>query len=249
MANLKHVLAVVPARGGSKGIPRKNLCKIEGKSLVEHALHIGMAAASVSHVVLSTEDAEIAAIGEHVGVDVIPRPAELAADESLTLDVLKHVLDYLRRQNMQFDGLVLLEPTSPFRTPEIVDRCVELLLDGDCSTAVTVTQLERNPRYIFEVDGDDARFFVERPLLSFKRRQDFSRLKRINGCVYALLPVNIANNQLVADPIKVVEMDPEASINIDTPIDLAFAELSAKILIRRGLWKCEWGSSQRQRRN
>lgn len=230
------VLAVVPARGGSKGILRKNLCPLEGKPLVEHALRAGLSATRVTDVVLSTDDAEIAAVGERLGTEVIKRPAEIATDEATTISVLRHVLDHLSASERTFDALVLLEPTSPFRTPEIIDHCIELLAEGACATVLTVTQLERNPRYIFSVEGNDAQFYIKSPETRFKRRQEFLRLKRLNGCVYAVRPQNVIDGDLVAAPIKVVEMLPEASINIDTPLDLEIAGLVSKSLVSRGLW-------------
>ena len=122
----------------------------------------------------------------------------------------------------------LIEPTSPFRKPAHIDACVEKLASGGTQSAATVTQVERNPYNIFVVAGDDARCFVEVPAGSFASRQEFAHLKRVNGCVYATWTENVRRGRLIVDPIKVVEMEPRESINIDTALDLALAELSVK---------------------
>ena len=230
MAERGDIVALVPARGGSKGIPRKNLCVVGGVSLVARAVHCGLAAARVTRTLLSTDDAEIAAAGEAAGAEVVMRPAELATDDAPTIAVVEHVVDQLRADGRPPAAVLILDPTSPFRTPDVVDACVDKLLDGETRTVLTVTQLERNPRYIFAVDGDGdrARRFIERPDPSFARRQDFQHLKRVNGCVYAMRPDNLNSGSIVAEPIRVVEMPPERSINIDTEIDLLVAELVAE---------------------
>jgi CMP-N,N'-diacetyllegionaminic acid synthase len=236
MNSFTSVLAVIPARGGSQGIPRKNLRLLAGRPLVEHALRAGLAASKVSHVVLTTDDDEIAKVGKKSGANVLLRPTELATHKAATLPVLQHALDHYTAQNTKFDAVVLLEPTSPFRTPAIIDDCIRLLELDDCGSVVTVTQLERNPRYIFSVSGSAAEFYVKEPHINFKQRQDFEYLKRLNGCVYGLRPEHIKNGHLVVEPVKVVEMNAEASINIDTPLDLRIAELTAEFLVTRNLW-------------
>ena len=228
MAERGEIVALVPARGGSKGIPRKNLCVVGGVSLVARAVRCGLAAARVTRTLLSTDDAEIAAAGEAAGAEVVMRPAELATDDAPTIAVVEHAVDWLRGEGCALDAVLVLDPTSPFRTPDIVDACVDKLLDGETRTVLTVTQLERNPKYIFAVDGDRARRFIERPDPSFARRQDYQHLKRVNGCVYAMRPDNLNSGSIVVEPIRVVEMPPERSINIDTEIDLLVAELVAE---------------------
>jgi len=222
---MAEVLALIPARGGSKGIPRKNLQLLAGAPLVVHAIRAACAARSVTRIVLSTDDEEIAAVGRAAGAELLRRPAELASDAAPTIPVLQHALEALQQDGTRFAAIVLLEPTSPFRTGALVDECVGKLLGSSARTVITVTQLERNPRNIFAVSGDDARFFVEKPDFQFTRRQDFRHLKRLNGCIYAMRPGNVTEGRILQEPIKVVEMPAEASINIDTPFDLETARL------------------------
>lgn len=221
------VLAVVPARAGSKGIPRKNLRKIRGRSLTECAIKTAQDAELVDNIVLSTDSDEIAQIGHNLGATVLRRPADLAGDKATTIDVLCDILETLSGKGDLYDLVVLLEPTSPFRTGEIIDRCIRKLDDQITNTVVTVTQLERNPHNIFKVDGDKAEFYVKEPKAIYLRRQDFTDLKRLNGCVYVMRTENVLRQRILTLPIRVEEMTAEASVNIDTNLDLELAELLA----------------------
>lgn len=225
---MTHVIAIIPARGGSKGILRKNLQTVGGIPLVVRALEAGIAAKRIDRVLLTTDDDEIAALGAPLGVEVLKRPAELATDEAPAMAVLAHAVSCADTSGPPPDAVVLLEPTSPFRTPAVIDACVEKLFDGETRTVLSVTQLERNPKYIFAVTGDRAAPLFDDPDLQFTRRQDFEHLKRVNGCVYAVQRQNIDAGELVLPPVRVVEMPPERAANIDTPFDLDFANFIAE---------------------
>jgi CMP-N,N'-diacetyllegionaminic acid synthase len=224
------VVAIIPARGGSKGIPRKNLRLLAGEPLVAHAIRIAKLAKRVDRVVLSTDDAEIAAVGASAGAEVLMRPATLASDTAPTLPVLNHVLDWLVAQDWEAHAVVLLEPTSPFRSAAVIEACVSKLDDPRVQSVITVTQLERNPYNIFVVDGDRAQGFIREPRYHFSRRQQFAHLKRLNGCVYVARADLVRAGQLVAEPLRVVEMSSDESINIDTFLDLELAQLVASRL-------------------
>lgn len=224
---MPYVVAVVPARKGSKGIPRKNMQDLAGRPLVAHALAAALAARRINRVVLSTDGSDIAAVGHQMGAEVVDRPAALAADDTPTLHVLRHLLGVLDSDTDPIDGVVLLEPTSPFRTSTIVDACVDKLFSTDAQTVVTVTTVERNPHNIFAVEGDQARLYVEAPKIHYTRRQQFSHLKRLNGCVYAVRAESIRQGRLLSEPIRVVEMPAEAAVNIDSIVDLELARLLA----------------------
>jgi CMP-N,N'-diacetyllegionaminic acid synthase len=223
----REVLALIPARGGSKGILRKNLQILGGVSLTGLALQCALKAKSITHVALSTDDPEIATVGRTLGADIIHRPQELADDQTQTLPVLRHALEACADRGLHFEALALLEPTSPFRTPGLVDDCLDLLFSEPSGSVVTVTQLERNPFNIFKVEGHRAQRFVRDPLPITWRRQDFDMLKRVNGCVYAARVADIKEGHLVTEPLRVLEMPAECSINIDTPLDLEIARMIA----------------------
>ena len=220
------IIAVVPARGGSKGIPKKNLCLLGGIPLVAWSIRVGLGTKQIDRVILSTDDRQIAEIGKKEGSEVWLRPPELATDSATTLSVLQNILDRLAREGANCKLLVLLEPTSPFRPPGLVDRCITMSLGTQEVTVVTVTALERNPFNIFSIEGNKAKPFVQEPQLRFSRRQDFSYLKRLNGSVYVLRPDNLRMGYLFRDAIDVIEMSPEMSINIDTPLDFQLAKLA-----------------------
>ena len=222
-----NTVAIIPARGGSKGIPRKNLQQVGNKSLVRRAIEVALASQRIDRVILTTDDDEIADEGIAAGAEIIRRPANLAADETPTMPVLQYVLNTLDSAGWVADVVVLLEPTSPFRTSAIVDECVAKLDESGVSTALTVTQQERNPYNIFLVQGDKADRYIKSPNDKFLNRQQFCHLKRLNGCVYVARATSVRNGVLIGDTIRVVEMPAEASINIDTPLDLAMARLIA----------------------
>lgn len=225
---MSQVVALVPARGGSKGIPRKNLQTVGGVTLVRRALDAALAAKNVDRVLLSTDDDEIAEEAAGTNAEIVRRPADLANDTATAMAVLRHALGHADTTGPRTDAVVLLEPTSPFRTPDVIDTCIEKLLDGTTHTVLSVTQLERNPRYIFTVDGDHARRLLDEPGLRFARRQEFEHLKRVNGCVYALNRKNIEAGEIIMDPVRIVEMEPERAANIDTPFDLEYANFVAE---------------------
>jgi CMP-N-acetylneuraminic acid synthetase len=222
-----RTVAIIPARGGSKGIARKNLQEVGGVPLVVRAVHAGLRASRVDRVVVSTDDSEIAEIVRKSGGEVLMRPAHLAGDDAPTLPALQFTLDLLDRSGWVADRVALLEPTSPFRTGEVVDACVAKLDNPDVNSAVTVTQLERNPFNVFVVEGDRAERFVREPSGTFSQRQQFANLKRVNGCVYVSRAVHVREGRLLEMPLRVVEMSAEDSINIDTPLDLAVARMIA----------------------
>ncbi|OHC73465.1 MAG: hypothetical protein A3G18_08605 [Rhodospirillales bacterium RIFCSPLOWO2_12_FULL_58_28] len=222
-------LAIVPVRGGSKGVPRKNLRLIGGVPLVVRAIRSGLDAKLVSQVVVSTDDDELAAISESAGAYVLRRPIELAEDDTPMMPVLNHVLDAFEAENNAVGAVVLLDATSPFRQAGHVDLCVEKLFYESAQSVITVTQLERNPFNIFSVEGDVATKFIQSPSCVFTSRREFSHLMRVNGCVYATWAKNIRAGKLIVDPVCIVEMSASESINIDTPLDLKIAEFLESI--------------------
>jgi N-acylneuraminate cytidylyltransferase len=219
-----EVVAIIPARGGSKGIPRKNLQPLRGVALVARAIRAAKRAKLIERVALTTDDDEIAALGVSEGADIVRRPAELSDDAAPTLPAVLHAIATMG----SVDIVVVLEPTSPFRRPREIDACVEKLREPDTQSVVTVVQQERNPFNLFSVDGDRAIRFIEKPATTFTSRHQFAQLKRINGCVYATWAANVRAGHLVVAPIRVVEMSQETSVNIDTPLDFALAELVAE---------------------
>ncbi|MCI0730285.1 MAG: acylneuraminate cytidylyltransferase family protein, partial [Chloroflexi bacterium] len=134
-----RVLGLIPARGGSKGVPRKNIRLLCGKPLLQYTAESALAARRLSRVILSTEDEEIAEVGRRCGLDVpFLRPAELAQDDTAALPVVQHALRWLEAQGEWFDAICFLQPTCPLRRAEDIDACITLLEERNADTVVSV---------------------------------------------------------------------------------------------------------------
>ncbi len=190
MSDTPRVLAVVPARGGSKGLPGKNIRSLAGLPLVGHSLRAAELVPSVDRVVVSTDSPEIAAVALDLGGDVpFLRPSELAEDATPMMPVLAHALDFVEREEgTAYDFLVLLDPTSPARDPADVEAAIGMLLDReDWDGVVSVSEPGFNPLWVgVRTSPDDpARMEPYLPEGSgATRRQDLARFLRINGNFY-----------------------------------------------------------------
>jgi CMP-N,N'-diacetyllegionaminic acid synthase len=211
------VVGIVPARGGSKGVPRKNLAQVAGEPLVVHTIRAALAAETLNRVVVSTDDDDIAAISRAAGAEVVMRPPALAADESRTEDALLHAVDALGPPEP--DYVVTLEPTSPLRTPALIDTCVRLALDRGADAVVTVAETRE---VMGRVEGGC--FVPLEPGLP-RRRQERSALYRELSAVYVTRTSHLraAGSVLAASPYAVVVPE-EQAIDINTTLDLFLAD-------------------------
>lgn len=220
-----NVVAVVPARGGSKGFPRKNLARFDGRTLVELAIAAGQEAASVSHVAVSTDDAEIAGVARDAGASIIDRPDELAGDEVGALPVIRHALELLAESHA-IDAIAYLQPTSPLRTAAHVDRTVAELVSSGAEAAVTVVEVPHrfNPASLLQVDADGVVHSATASETSL-RRQDKPRFVARNGpAVLVVRATAIQAGELYPPHTVAVEMSALESVDVDTPEDLLLAE-------------------------
>jgi len=227
------VLALVPARGGSKGIPRKNLQLLAGKPLVVHAIETGLAARLVSRVVCSTDDEEIAEIARQAGAEVpFRRPPELAQDVSEDWPVFVHALEWLEREDgWQPDLIVNLRPTSPLRRPRHVDEAIELLLRTGADSVKAVCLARQHPHKMW-LRGDDGSM---EPFLKTKLRLERgpdvprAQLQEVywqNGIVdVTRREVIFEQRTVIGARVAGLVIEPADSIDIDGPLDLALAEL------------------------
>jgi CMP-N,N'-diacetyllegionaminic acid synthase len=217
-----QVIGVIPARGGSKGLPRKNLRLLGGLPLIVHTIRAAQQARLLDLVVVSTEDPEIAQVAREAGATVVDRPPELATDVVQNTDVVRHVLGVTAAS---FNRVVLLQPTSPLRGGEAIDACLKLLDHGDTRSAMTVTTVDHPPGKTMGLDESGA----VQPFTNWAdmeaRRQDLPVLYRQNGAVYALR-VNdfLAHNRFIVSPCRVHLMSAAQSVDIDTEFDLQMAE-------------------------
>lgn len=217
---------VIPARGGSKGIPHKNIARIAGKTLVAYAIEAARGAgAPDERIILSTDDDAIADAAREEGLAVpYMRPARLATDTASSRDAILDVMDWADAQGIAYDCVVLLQPTSPLRTADDVKGCMSLY-SYDIDMAVSVTECTANPYYnCFEPD-EEGYLRISKGDGLITRRQDAPVAYELNGAVYAINPKSLREKQIGAFKKRVpYPMPAERSIDIDRPIDLMVAE-------------------------
>jgi CMP-N,N'-diacetyllegionaminic acid synthase len=224
-----RTLGLVPARGGSTRAPRKNLAMLGGKTLVRRALETSLAAGCFDVVALSSDDDKILAEASGLDVIALPRPPELATAQARVAGVVQHALAELEQEGARFDAVVIVQCTSPFTAPEDVAATVDLLERTGAESAVSVVRIEAalHPAKLKRLEGDRLLPFFEDDRLT--PSHDLPPLWVRNGSVYAFRR-DVAERGLEADDVRGYEMPAERSFDIDTPRDLALAEL----LLKRG---------------
>jgi CMP-N,N'-diacetyllegionaminic acid synthase len=234
MTEPELVVGLIPARGGSKSIPRKNLAMLAGRPLLAHTAAAALGARRLDRTILSTDDAEIAELGRALGLEVpFLRPAQLAADTTEMVPVMRHALDRLEEHGAAATALVLLQPTSPLRTARHIDEAVELLLDSGADTVVSVVEVphQYGPASVMtrHADGHLTPFLPGPPIL---RRQDKPRVFARNGpAILAVRSAVLRRGALYGEPTLGYTMSAADSLDIDDPDDLWLAE---QYIRRRG---------------
>jgi len=220
----KKVLAVIPARGGSKGIPNKNVVSLMGKPLINWTIEAASSSRYIDHLILSSDDECICSVAKAAGCNVpFLRASELATDDAKTVDV---VLDAINR-TPGFDLVVVLQPTSPLREASDIDNCLELLIAQGAATAVSVSESRDHPFLVYSMAADsrlDAFLKID-PSVSM-RRQDLPPAYSLNGAIYvAEIDWLIASKSFVSLETVGYLMSREASVDIDEPSDLERARM------------------------
>jgi len=221
MSTKPRVLGVIPARGGSRGIPRKNLSMVDGVPLVVHALRQAAAAGTLTRTVLSTEDAEIAQVARDAGGDVpFLRPAELADDATPTLPVLLHALATLEAAgDAPYDWVCILQPTAPLRRAEDIDRAVGKAIETGADSVVTVCRTH-HPAKTKRIEDDRLVPYVVEEAEGTRRQDLGEPAWRRNGAVYVMRRDVLDSGRLYGDVCRPVEMPAERSVDVDMPADL-----------------------------
>jgi CMP-N-acetylneuraminic acid synthetase len=221
------VLAVIPARGGSKRIPRKNLKSLGDKPLIAHAIDQAEAATNITRAVVSSEDEEIRSVGETHGGDVpFERPSELATDDVTNVDVVDHTLDWATTNDREYDYVCLLQVTSPLRSPDDIDTALERLDSSEAETVVTVSEFETPPFWAVESNDEGylKPYFGEEYLWSKTQTQTVPTLRHPNGAVFAATTAAFRREQsFYTDRTLGIKMPQNRSIDIDEHIDLQIA--------------------------
>lgn len=223
-------LVIIPARGGSKGIPGKNIKPLNGRPLIAWSIDAARAITDDTHILVSTDSDEIArVVTESTGLPVrFMRPAGLATDRSGSRGVILHAMDAADEMGIGYDTVILLQPTSPMRTPDDIRACMgayEGAADKGIDMAVTVTQAATNPYYnCYERDADGY-LHISKGDGRYTRRQDAPEAWEYNGAVYVINPASIREMELGAMPRRVASVMPrERSVDLDTPLDWIIAE-------------------------
>lgn len=222
-------LVIIPARGGSKGIPRKNIKPLCGKPLIGYAIDSALAVAPLERVILSTDDDEIAATAEALGLPVrYRRPAYLGGDRVGSREVMLDVMDWADSQGIEYNSVLLLQPTSPLRTVSDVKECLAAY-SPDIDMAVTVTEAAANPYYDCFETTPEGYLHVSKGEGLISRRQDAPKALQMNGAVYVINPESLRREPLGAfKRRRPVEMPRSRSVDLDTPLDWLVAETIMK---------------------
>lgn len=222
-----RILTIIPARGGSKGLPKKNIKILGDKPLIVYSIEKAQQASLISQILVSTDSEEIKNIADDCGLSTpFIRPESLAQDKSTSLEVVQHAIDFFEKQNIFFDAVCILQPTSPFRESGFIDLAIEKFIasEADCLVSVLPVPHEYNPHWTFQENkngllkiatGDDA---------IISRRQDLPKALHRDGSIYITKTDVIKNDSLYGKSIAYIESNPDYYVNIDTIEDWEKAE-------------------------
>ena len=220
------ILVIIPARGGSKGIPHKNIKPLAGKPLIHYTIDVARQIVADEDICVSTDDSEIIQCVEDYGLKVpFVRPEELATDTAGTYEVLLHALNFYEQQGKQYDVVLLLQNTSPFRTAKQVKEALALY-QSDIDMVVSVKACSANPYYCVFEENQDGYLKICKGDGNITRRQDAPKVYEYNGAIYAINPQSLKQMPLnkFSRRIKYV-MDEQSSLDLDTMNDWKMAEL------------------------
>lgn len=221
------VVAMINARGGSVGVPRKNIRPLMGKPLIGYSIDVARKTRAIDRVIVSTEDEEIAEVAKSLGAEVpFMRPKELATSHAVQLDTIRYNIEKLEESGERVDIVVLLQPTAPLRKVEDVEGCLDLLIEKNADTCITVTDVgSRHPTGIYRKHQDGTlEPFVKADARGFNR-QDLEQIYWRTGSVYVMRrDVIINQNAIYGEKVVGFEVPDERSFNIDTMFDWQLIE-------------------------
>jgi len=222
----KTFLAIIPARGGSKRLPRKNILSLNGKPLIAWSIESGVHSKYIDKVIVTSDDEEIIKISKNYNAQTIKRPDELASDTATTFDAIKHTIENLE----EYDYIVLLQPTSPLRNTRQIDEAIELLLNKKSNAIVSVCEMDHSPLWSNTLPKDNCMTSFLRDEALNKRSQDLETYYRINGAIYICKTDKLLEEEsfFLQKNIFAYKMDKKNSIDIDEEIDFKIAEVLIK---------------------
>ena len=233
MISGKRLLAIIPARSGSKRLPRKNILDLAGKPLIAWTIEAALESKYIDRIVVSTDSKEISSISRKYGADVpFMRPDELATDETTSIDVVLHQLDQLEECNDSYSYVILVQPSSPLRTAENIDESVELLKSRNSDAVISVCKVEHSPLWCNTIPADGSLLnFLDDSILN-KRSQDLNQYYRLNGAIYLcnIKLLKKEKNFFLKSNSIAYKMNEEQSIDIDSKNDFMCASMQIEIL-------------------
>lgn len=227
-----RILGIIPARGGSKGVPGKNIKLLNGKPLLKYTSEIALESQFLTAVILSSDDNQIITVAKSLGIQVpFIRPEELAQDTTPTIDVIIHALQWYENRTVFFDAVCLLQVTSPFRTVEFLNKAIEKFIASGCDSLVSVQKVphEYNPHWTFEINSEGNLKIATGEEKIISRRQELPEAYHRDGSIYIMkTEVLLQQHSLYGKSISFIESTPEFYVNIDTLSDWEKAEQMIK---------------------
>tara|TARA_B100000035_G_C20985426_1_gene547555 strand:+ start:7 stop:708 length:702 start_codon:yes stop_codon:yes gene_type:complete len=222
------LLSVIPARGGSKSVEKKNIQLINGFPLIYYTIKEARKVKYITDLIVSTDDKNIAEISQKYGVNVpFIRPEKLAKDDTLSIDVLKHALKEMERiKKIKYDAILMLQPTSPFRKSSHINDSINLFLKSDCDSVVSIVLVNgHHPFRMKRMIGKKIINYIDQGFEDMRPRQDLPKAYIRNGAIY-LSKSNVIRhtNYIVGENCNGLVMETESSLNIDNKLDLEFAK-------------------------
>lgn len=228
MINNKTFLAIIPARGGSKRLPRKNILDLNGKPLIAWSIEAALNSKYIDKVVVTSDNSEILNIAKSLGSNIIKRPDYLSSDTASSFDAIKHTIDNTK----DYDYIILLQPTSPLRNSLQIDEAIELLHNKNADAIVSVCEMDHSPLWSNILDESmSMEGFLREEVLN-KRSQDLEKHYRLNGAIYICKTIELLKNNsfFLKNNIFAYLMDRKSSVDIDEEIDFLFAKTIMKKL-------------------
>lgn len=219
------ILAIIPARAGSKRLPRKNTSMLGGKPLFYWSIDVAKKVTEISDILITTDDQYVIDLcSKYKDVKICFRPPELSTDEAKTIDVIKHAIEFYKKTYDDIDGVILLQPTSPFRSVDSIHKAIKFFVKNKSVSIVSVSKIRENPSWMFK--------FIDNSFLPLIESKDLNKeLKKLNsvyilnGSIYLFPPIQLKKNSLIStDSIPIVIDSYEESIDIDTKFDFELAE-------------------------
>ncbi|NOZ51659.1 MAG: acylneuraminate cytidylyltransferase family protein [Gammaproteobacteria bacterium] len=222
MIQTHSVLALIPARGGSKGLPHKNIKSIAGKPMIAWTIEAATQSQYIDRIIISSDDTETIKIAKQFGCEApFVRPPHLAQDNSPTIDAVVHALDNLPH----YDMVVLLQPTSPLRNTEDIDNAINTLITANANSCVSVTEPDKSPYWMFTINKKGAIRPLLNQELSNKPRQQLPLIQVLNGAIYIIKTQSLKTNPaLITHDTVPYMMSKERSIDVDDNLDMKLAE-------------------------